>query len=347
MKNRNRIGCRIGAVALAACLLMGILTACGSKTADRSETVGNWSWRWDKSTKTLTVSGEGAMTDFGGASEAAWESFRDEVEAFVVEDGVTSVGSYACYSMPSLKTVSLGATVTRLGDFSFAYCNALTAVAFPSALQQVGDHAFEGCSALETVSLPDSVTAVGKRAFAFCTALSHVVLSGANTVLADGAFQNCRALSSVLVHSALQENCIASSAFDGAAVQVTDLRRSDTPTGTTVLTVRYLVNGAEIDRAEQLYDYGTEYRVDTPLREGYVAETEAVTGVADGQPRQVTVRYFAEVTEENGESSVVAKIAVGIMAVFVVGIGVAVVVLIRSDSGKKRKQQGTEKKHEE
>lgn len=341
MNQKVRQICRVSAAVLLSVLLMVVLASCGSsKTKSQSETVGNWQWSWDKSTKTLTISGNGAMTEFGGASEAAWYSFRDEIESLVVTDGVTSVGSYACYSMPSLKTVSLGTTVTVLGDFSFAYCNALTSVAFPSALQQVGDSAFEGCSALETVSLPSAVNRVGERAFAYCYSLNNVVVSGAEAVIEEYAFQNCRSLSSALFHSAIGEERIAESAFSGAALQISEIHRSDSPVGATVLTVRYLLNGEETEKKEYFYDYGAEYTVVPPEREGYTADTETITGVADGQPRQVTVRYVPTAVEEAElEISSVAKAALVIMVLALVGIGVAVVILIRADGGKKEKEK--------
>lgn len=49
---------------------------------------------------TLTISGSGAMTDFGGPSDTPWKDHMDKITSIVIEDGVTA-------SLPDRATVKI------------------------------------------------------------------------------------------------------------------------------------------------------------------------------------------------------------------------------------------------
>lgn len=52
-------------------------------------------WLYNVSTKTLTISGTGAMADYAEASGQPWTAMHSDINAIVIEDGVTSIGNYA------------------------------------------------------------------------------------------------------------------------------------------------------------------------------------------------------------------------------------------------------------
>lgn len=145
------------------------------------------SWSYDENSKTLTISGSGAMTNYGSASAVPWYANMAVIEAVVIEAGATTVGDYAFYGASALKTVSI-----------------------PSGIEIIGKYAFYKCSALEEAVLPDSVTALGYRCFASCTSLNQINIplnwsscpSYSSTVNADCCghiFQDCTNLTSVIV----------------------------------------------------------------------------------------------------------------------------------------------------
>ena len=84
------------------CLTFGFLTM-EAQAAETSGTCGeNVTWVYDEETKTLTISGEGEMTDY------PWNAYRDHIRHVIVEDGVTSVCMYAFESYSGLESVFLG-----------------------------------------------------------------------------------------------------------------------------------------------------------------------------------------------------------------------------------------------
>ena len=64
-----------------------------------SGTTGDCTWSYNSSTKTLTISGNGATDgyykDYTGLdlADRPWHSFCAEIEKVVVEEGVTTLGS--------------------------------------------------------------------------------------------------------------------------------------------------------------------------------------------------------------------------------------------------------------
>lgn len=61
---------------------------------------------------TLTFRGSGSMEDLR-EEDIPWASNRDEIKKVVVEDEITSVGDFACYSLSGLTDVSLPDPIYR------------------------------------------------------------------------------------------------------------------------------------------------------------------------------------------------------------------------------------------
>ena len=127
--------------------------------------------RWTLNTDTgeLVIKGTGAMTNYSPLVHPSWSSKSGIITSVTVEDGVTSLGSYAFLYCSNLVTVTLPDTVKTLPASLFSGCRSLTAVRMPAGLTSVGDSAFNGCQSLTEVVLPEGVTAVGNKAFNGCT----------------------------------------------------------------------------------------------------------------------------------------------------------------------------------
>ena len=50
---------------------------------------------WDLTNGILTISGTGKMTDYTNYSSVPWYSSRESIITIIINDGVTSIGSYA------------------------------------------------------------------------------------------------------------------------------------------------------------------------------------------------------------------------------------------------------------
>ncbi len=86
------------------------------------------SYSYVESTHTLTISGTGAMTDYDDPSERPWNSYVEEIETVIIEDGVTRIGNYAFYDCTSLTTVTIGSGVTYIGYDAFLNCTKVEVV---------------------------------------------------------------------------------------------------------------------------------------------------------------------------------------------------------------------------
>ena len=155
-----------------------LLTTLGA-AAQNSGTTGPLNWNYDTGTKTLSITGTGAMPDFANADAQPWKDVRNEIEKVKIEAGVKSVGAYAFRNSAALTSVTLPAGVQTIGEAAFNDCVALTSVTLPEGLTTIGKYAFSGCTALTSVTLPGSVTAIGEQALGNCTALTDVTVGWA------------------------------------------------------------------------------------------------------------------------------------------------------------------------
>ena len=155
-----------------------LLTTLGA-AAQNSGTTGPLNWNYDTGTKTLTITGTGAMPDFANADAQPWKDVRNEIEKVKIEAGVKSVGAYAFRICTGLTSVTLPAGVQTIGEAAFNDCAALTSVTLPEGLTTIGKYAFSGCSALTSITIPGSVTAIGEQAFGNCTALTDITVGWA------------------------------------------------------------------------------------------------------------------------------------------------------------------------
>src|SRR5439155_6308702 len=72
----------------------------------------------------------------------------------------------------------------NLGGFAFAYCPSLSSVTIGNSVTTIGDDTFSHCSSLTNVTIGDSVTSIGSGAFAYCISLTNVTIP--NSVISIG-----------------------------------------------------------------------------------------------------------------------------------------------------------------
>lgn len=116
---------------------------------------------------------------------------------------VVGIAGSAFKAENSIKSITVPAGYTYIGDYAFYDCDSLAAVTFEgNAITKIGASAFHGCGALQSINLPASVKEICNFAFKDCAALTAIDLSGAETI-ATGAFMNCSALKTVTVSDAI------------------------------------------------------------------------------------------------------------------------------------------------
>ncbi len=89
----------------------------------------------------------------------------------VFGDNVKSIPAYAFYRYnyeeftPNIKSVTIGNSVTSIGDDAFRNCTGLTSITIPDSVTSIGSSAFENCTGLTSVAISDSVESIGISAF--------------------------------------------------------------------------------------------------------------------------------------------------------------------------------------
>ena len=336
---------RIVALVLAVGMLAVTLTACGkNKVDDAAGTSGSLSWTYTSNTKTLTITGVGAMEEFESSSEASWASVSAGVSKLVVNEGVTSISNYAFYGMSAMTEVELPSTLISIGDFSFAFCQSLTEVSIPEGVVSIGDSAFEACSSLESILVPSSVLKLGDRAFAFCYSMTSAVIAGTPEKIGAWTFKNCESLSNLVLSSGLTADAIDETAFEDAGENFETAEKTSKPSGESTVTIKYVKDGETVEVLEETKKYGEEYYYKTPVIEGYTADQAEVSGTASGADRFVEVTYTADPVEEEPEEeperekqskgAIIAGIV--IFAVVLIAIAVGAYFLMRSEKSNKK-----------
>lgn len=90
----------------------------------------------------LTISGQGDMAEYAWNSAAPWAGKEVDVASLTVEEGVTSIGSYAFSKITTLTSASLPSTLTQIGDGAFANCSHLKYIRIPANCTSFGENAF-------------------------------------------------------------------------------------------------------------------------------------------------------------------------------------------------------------
>lgn len=191
---------------------------------------------WKLGYDTLTISGTGAMTDFdwySGHAQTPWYDLAINILHVVVEDGVTSVGTYAFFDNDYLLSVTLGDNVTVIGANAFFSCDKLQTVTLGCRVAAIGECAFQGNSHLTdiyysgydmeairmddynaslrnaswhylgnsvTLILPNNLRAIESGALANTAAVGIIIPASCRSIAAD-AFEGCTNLRWIINHS--------------------------------------------------------------------------------------------------------------------------------------------------
>ena len=169
---------------------------------------------WNFADGVLTLSGTGAIDSY--ESEAPWESFGDQIQTLVIEEGVTTIGEYNFVGLMGLTDIYLPASLEYIGPNAFVYgmgdnienvyipdlgawcaveCanyywsnplsyaenlyvngEIVTDLVIPEGTTRIGDNIFGSTWMFESLVIPESVTSIGSRAFFGCETLKTVTI---------------------------------------------------------------------------------------------------------------------------------------------------------------------------
>ncbi len=162
-------------------------------------------YSYDKTAKTLTISGNGKTPDFqntsGDTNSQPWFSWRSDgsIEHIVVEKGVTSLGNYFFFGI-RCDDFSIANTVESIGSYAFS-ASSLTEIDLPDNLKFISNNAFYLCEDLKNITIPKTVSSIGDSAFEGCSKLEKVEFEkmSASINIYSNAFLSCQKLKQVNV----------------------------------------------------------------------------------------------------------------------------------------------------
>ena len=160
---------------------------------------GSLTWTLDED-GLLTVSGAGEMPDFDGNNEAAWRPYADLIVQIVMEEGVSSIGSYAFAGCLSLESATVPRSVAAICAYAFDGCDSLSTVTFSGTQSEwvgietdIGNdklfdaelHCYPDYDASVVLFLPADLTAINGRAFADVAAEAVVIPEWVTSIAPD------------------------------------------------------------------------------------------------------------------------------------------------------------------
>ena len=108
-------------------------------------------WSFDADAGSLTISGTGAMYDYGSLNDSPWVLLRHDVMDLFLPPDLTHIGNYALGCLYKLTSVTVPVNVTTIGEGAFFNCNEMTSIVLPASLTGIGDYAFINCVNLQDV----------------------------------------------------------------------------------------------------------------------------------------------------------------------------------------------------
>ncbi len=174
----------------------------------------NTYYEYTAATKTLTISGSGAIPDMkNNASSQPWYDWRSDgsIESVVVEDGITAIGNYCFFSVKA-NNFTLPNTLKTIGRYAFTSTDIQNTV-LPFGLTSIGANAFDECTSLTDIILPDTLTSIGSNAFLLCSSLESIAIPYSVKTIGTYAFDRCNALQSVIFEDMTSSVKLSSYAF--------------------------------------------------------------------------------------------------------------------------------------
>ena len=125
----------------------------------------NLTWKLNRDTRELVISGSGYMKDYNYGNETPWYDIAAEFETVTIESGVADVGAKAFCFSNLIKRVTLPDSLTAIREWAFGFCTYLSEITIPENVTFIGEYAFWD-TGLSGITVPRKVSNIGRGAVA-------------------------------------------------------------------------------------------------------------------------------------------------------------------------------------
>ena len=190
-----------------------------SEHYDYTGTCGtNLKWGLDEA-GTLVIYGTGSMDNYylgyaGTRVNPPWYAYKDNIRSVVVRSGAKSIGNYAFYMCPVLKSLKIENASLSIGDLAFSG-SAISMIDFGNGSIVLGAGAFYDCDKIKTLTLGSKISFAqpSNMHFSYCDGLESITIRCAE--LPANVIHTCGSLSQVTLEGVKSigaynfENCPA------------------------------------------------------------------------------------------------------------------------------------------
>ena len=177
-----------------------------------------------------------SVTIGNGVTEIGWHAFDGCTGELIVNCNIDSTYTDSFFDGSKFTKVTIGDSVTKIGNYTFYNCDSLTSVTIPDSVTTIGERAFCNCNSLTSVTIGNGVTKIGDYAFYGCTGelivngdipsastsesgafygsnFTKVTIGDSVIKIGNYAFEDCDSLKSVTIGDSVIK--IGNYAFDG------------------------------------------------------------------------------------------------------------------------------------
>lgn len=212
---------------------------CGRQSAYNVDST-NLQWNFSAADSLLTITGTGRMKDYDMDTRAPWYDLREGIKRVVIDDGVTTIGTYAmCYNN-SVDSVHFGSGLERIRESAFIECDKLRSVYLQGNVTNIEPYAFAYIDSLRVVDIGTSPATIEYWAFMYCYNVTTIRFSNVQQVHWQ-SFVECHSLVNLDLGTALVS--IGSYAFGGCS----SLRKLYIPASVNDIQSGAFANSSSLD----------------------------------------------------------------------------------------------------
>ncbi|WP_418755896.1 leucine-rich repeat protein [Eubacterium ventriosum] len=223
-------------------------------------------WVLDDNEK-LIIKGAGDMANYSESSSALYD-IKSNIKSVVIENGVTSIGSYVFEDCDELTSISIPSSIIKIGNMAFDRCYKLESVyisdfaaylnikfcdsasnpmryakklylnnkrvsgtvTIPDSVTQIPIFAFDGIDSITSVIISNSVTSINTSAFGDCSSLVSITIPNNVINISNYAFIGCSSLTDVYYKGKFSDFAQISIEADNSCLLSAKLHCSDVET---------------------------------------------------------------------------------------------------------------------